>query len=208
MPLIYLVPHPSLLPQESLRFFYVDTTWIAALMDGALSIGRTPESRLLLDKAMAGNFLKEVATSEKIQVALTTDRELGVPDAKRSEVLGHITGFLLRSKLVSGWRGIEVRAEDGTKALKALRLQKVAKDTLLVIFNGHVRKVVITQPPQGMHFAPPAGTRPDGVRKLNFKQLAEEAGQRSPAKLGVYLLQKRLQLTINLDIQGSKPASP
>ena len=38
VPFQYLVPHTSLLPQESLRFFHLDDNWVNALVDGALSI--------------------------------------------------------------------------------------------------------------------------------------------------------------------------
>jgi hypothetical protein len=38
IPFHYLVPHPGMLPKESLRFFNVDPLWIQSLIDGALSI--------------------------------------------------------------------------------------------------------------------------------------------------------------------------
>ena len=39
VPVHYLLTDPSHLPDESLRFFYVDQNWINALVDGALSLG-------------------------------------------------------------------------------------------------------------------------------------------------------------------------
>ena len=38
VPFHYLIPHPALLPSESLRFFHLDDNWVNALVDGALSI--------------------------------------------------------------------------------------------------------------------------------------------------------------------------
>ena len=38
VPFHYLVPHQSLLPSESLRFFHLDDNWVDALVDGAFSI--------------------------------------------------------------------------------------------------------------------------------------------------------------------------
>jgi hypothetical protein len=209
LPFGYLVPDQKMLPEESLRFFYLDTTWIAALMDGALSIGRTPESRLLLDKAMAGNFLKDVVR-EEIEASLTTDKSLEVPDAKGSEIVGHITGFLLRSELVPGSRGVEIKAEDGEKPLRVLRMQRVAKDTILAIYNGQIGKLVITQPPQGIHFGIPQGKSPSEDRQkktvLNFQDLAKKCGvENHPVQLAARMLHKRLRMMIDVDVKGTKP---
>ena len=154
VPLNYLVPHLQMLKKESLRFFYIDTTWIGALLDGALSIGRSPATRLYLDKAMAGNFLTTVIDDFKIEKKSKT--ELGIDWEETGEsrklIIGHLTGFLLRSELVSGWRGMEIVAYDDRKQLKALRMQRIANDIMLCIYNGQVKKVVIIQPPHGMHF--------------------------------------------------------
>ena len=40
VPFNYLVPDERMLPLESIRFFYLDPNWVAALSDGAFSIGR------------------------------------------------------------------------------------------------------------------------------------------------------------------------
>jgi hypothetical protein len=207
VPVNYLVPHPALLPEESLRFFYLDTTWVAAMMDGALSIGRTAESQLHLDKAMAGNFLKDVATGEKINSALTLDKDIGIPNPNDTEILGHITGFLLRSELVSGWKGVEINAEDRERSLSVLRLQRITGNTLLAIFNGQIRKLTITQPPQGLHFGvsdeiknAPDKWR-DSTRVLRFRVYA---GNQMPTQFAAEkLLQMRRRLIINLDVKGT-----
>ena len=39
IPAHYLVPDPSFLTRESLKFFYIDSNWMDAFIDGALSIG-------------------------------------------------------------------------------------------------------------------------------------------------------------------------
>src|SRR6185436_20357947 len=38
-PFANLIPHADLLPPESVRFFYLDSNWLDALVEGALSIG-------------------------------------------------------------------------------------------------------------------------------------------------------------------------
>ena len=39
VPFNYLVPDATMLPLETIRFFYVDRNWLDALVDGALSVG-------------------------------------------------------------------------------------------------------------------------------------------------------------------------
>ena len=75
----------------------------------------------------------------------------GWPAARASSrVAGTITGFLLRSRAVTGWPGLHVRAYDGEPAtgdnaiipecdprrLKVLRMERLAPAVLLVLFDG------------------------------------------------------------------------
>ena len=53
IPFHYLVPDERLLPPESLKFFVVDPAWLAALRDGAFSIGRVLPGDRVADKARA-----------------------------------------------------------------------------------------------------------------------------------------------------------
>jgi len=68
------------------------------------------------------------------------------------------TGFILRSAIVSGWRGLEINAyaEQGDASdqtpLPILRLDRLADDTMLCIVEGIMKQLVITQPPESMHF--------------------------------------------------------
>ncbi|NLR77299.1 hypothetical protein [Chitinophaga eiseniae] len=142
IPFKYLVPDEKYLEKESLAFFYVDANWMAALMDGALSIGRSNRSQLIIDQAMAGNFLPAAYdVQQKVQVQ------------EEDFFVLNVTGFLLRSNLVSGWRGIEIAAYDNQdQLLPAFRFERIDEDIFLGIFNGNVARVVITQPYEGLHF--------------------------------------------------------
>ena len=40
VPFEYLVPDPRLLPDESIRFFYLDRSWTDRLVDGAIAVGK------------------------------------------------------------------------------------------------------------------------------------------------------------------------
>ena len=63
VPFPYLVPDARLLPAESLKIFLIDPRWLDALVGGALGVGRGGTTRLLLDKAQAGDFCLEQVNS-------------------------------------------------------------------------------------------------------------------------------------------------
>lgn len=161
VPFNYLVPHEQLLKTETVGTFYVDSTWVEALLDGALSIARNSESEILMNQVRNGAFLppeiqenkKEVQDFEK-EINPDDDAEEGdaVPEMA-DEITGHVTGFLLRSQLISGWKGIKVLAKDkGSNWLLPLRLERIESDIMLCIFSGKVTEIIIIQPPEGLHF--------------------------------------------------------
>lgn len=66
-----------------------------------------------------------------------------------------LTGFLLRSSAVKHWQGVEMKAWSDSKQIKplqALRIDRLAPDIMLCIFNGKVEHIEVKQPPEGMHF--------------------------------------------------------
>ncbi|XOF33612.1 MAG: hypothetical protein ACL93V_16720 [Candidatus Electrothrix sp. YB6] len=81
VPFHYLVPREEMLPEESIRFFQVDSFWIDCLLDGALSVGgATPPG------------------SAQKYAELRKQGSL-------------LSGFLLRSELVAIWPDLRIRAE-------------------------------------------------------------------------------------------------
>ncbi|MEL6606917.1 MAG: hypothetical protein AAFP88_01540, partial [Bacteroidota bacterium] len=54
VPFDHLVPDQLALPQESLRFFYLDQNWLDCLVDGALSIGVQSSKDTFFNQAMRG----------------------------------------------------------------------------------------------------------------------------------------------------------
>lgn len=154
IPFSYIVPHELLLEKEhqkntgtytgTLSLFYVDPNWIEALLDGALSIGRIHKSDALLEQAVNGNFIDGYQT-QSIDISSETITRKG----RRLNT----TGFLLRSDLVSGWRGLEITAFDaGGQLLPALRFERIDSDIFLGIFDGNIAGITIKQPYEGLHF--------------------------------------------------------
>ncbi|MEL7159694.1 MAG: hypothetical protein AAFN92_02965 [Bacteroidota bacterium] len=142
VPFNYLVPDPDLLPNESIRFFTIDRRWVECLRDGAFSVGR-----VLAKDAVHDHQLKD-----------------------RQAFAGSLpaeSGFLLRSKLVSGWPDLKFTAFNREEApdqkgslpdpgaddaLRPYRIEKLRPGLLMVLFPGQVRAVDFFLPPETLHF--------------------------------------------------------
>jgi hypothetical protein len=87
-----------------------------------------------------------------------------------------LTGFLIRSPAVEGWQGLEMRAwkdSAGAQALDPLRIDRLAPDIMLCIFNGKVDRIEVKQPPEGMHFG--ATVDGDGFKRFSLRRLDDSA---------------------------------
>jgi hypothetical protein len=164
VPFSYLVPDSSLLPPESVRFFYLDRNWTDALVQGVLSIGTFTSAERIQLEALREVIRAEVDETER------TIREPG-GEERLSGPGGAVSGFVMRSKLVSGWPGLHVRAyrtdrqqdaeiipESDPDRLKVLRMERLAPAVLLVLFDGVPAVVHVEEPRQGLQFG---ALRPD-----------------------------------------------
>lgn len=159
VPFANLVADSELLPQESIRWFYMDRRWTDALVQGSLSVGTVnSDDRIQLD-AQYTAIRAELDTEERnVRRSKGMTRLAGQP--------GPITGFLLRSAAVSGWPGLHVRAfnvdpeegdearftEDDPRRIRLLRLERLAPAVLLCMFDGIPKVVHIEEPRQGIQF--------------------------------------------------------
>lgn len=159
VPFAYLAPDADLLPRESIRFFYLDRAWTDALVQGALSVGTVNSS----DRAQLETlypFVRDEVDEEERRVRLPGG------EAVQQGPAGPVTGFLLRSRAVSGWPGLHVRAyreelgaaddmtipESDPRRVKLLRMERLAPAVLLVLFDGIPAVVHIEEPRQGIQF--------------------------------------------------------
>ena len=150
LPLSYLLPDPALLPDESIRFFFIDPQWMQALVTGVLSV------------SAAG-------TNGQAFVARHLDAAIAAVRQRLRASAEPITGFLLRSGLVSAYPHLDVRAfgtdatgkppapgadpDDPTTAalqLPTLRLETIAPDLLLALFAGVPAAIWIEEPHHGL----------------------------------------------------------
>lgn len=149
VPFAYLVPDARMLPVEGLRFFYVDANWTAALIDGAVSVG-VESSRTSFFQDMTHGLVEEAA--QAAAAAARADLQGVEPPADQS-ARGLMSGFLLRSALVSGWPTLAVRPcmADGT-LLKILRIEHLSPSVLLCIVWGVPDHIDLAEPQEGFRF--------------------------------------------------------
>jgi hypothetical protein len=150
-----------MLPPESIRFFYVDMNWVDALLDGAFSIGRnltnettTPATHL--DAATIPPARPRIARSATAVRA----RALGTPPPEVT--LQVVSGFLLRSSVVSAYRGIGATVfpaehtpdDENIQLLPILRFEALGhtSDTLLCLIDGDAYRVDVHEAPEHLHY--------------------------------------------------------
>jgi hypothetical protein len=149
VPFEYLVPHPAMLPEESVRFFVLDRSWLYRLIEGAASAG-VGSSRDALQMLQS---LDELTTSAAETAQALRPKALGMAAPAPTAGGDDWSGFLLRSTVVQGWPGIEVRAYDGSgNPLPTLRMDRLSPNVLLCIFKGIPATVDVMEPPETLHF--------------------------------------------------------
>ncbi len=163
VPMIYLLPDSRMLGDETLRFFTLDTRWIRCYLDGSCSIGRNASVHYVNDASLLDSLFREVFhQAPAVRLKLQRREEEAVryieSPAQMEDGTPYYSGFLLRSALVKGWRGLEFQAfstEDkipGESPLTALRLETLGDELLFGIFEGELKRLTIEQPPEGIHF--------------------------------------------------------
>ena len=159
VPFAHLVPDAQLLPTESVRFFYLDREWTDVLVEGALSVGTITTLDRESLQALHARVRDEIDTEER-EVRLA-----GADDDPGTGPAGAITGLLLRSRAVSGWPAMHVRAyttevgpddapvpDNDPRRIRLLRLERLAPAVLLCLFDGIPQVVRIEEPRQGIQF--------------------------------------------------------
>jgi hypothetical protein len=151
VPFKYLAPDARMLPPESIRFFFVDQNWTDALIDGALSVGRSTQVEVTHDSAL----MEQLSRAADLP-ALNSRRKLlkKAPLAVGPEDLVY-HGFLLRSAVVSGWPGLEVTAfkmPDCQEQVDLVRMDRLSPEVLICIFQEVFQCVNVHEPKEGVVF--------------------------------------------------------
>jgi hypothetical protein len=173
VPFDYLVPDVRLLPDESIRFFYVDRSWTDRLADGAIAVGKTGTREQAHHQAHAADVQAELDLTERVVRIL--QRGLRLSDQRDLSPARVLTGFLLRSAAVTGWPAMDVRAfstivppytgnpddpaagqwaiQAAAAQLPTLRLELLSPSVLLAIFDGIPELVWLEEPHHNIEFA-------------------------------------------------------
>jgi hypothetical protein len=185
VPFNYLVPDQRLLPADSMRFFSLDPGWLKCLLEGACSVGRNSAGEEAVDEILRNKFL---SFENAIENATKVRSDTVVPQSTNCEM----EGFLMRSPVVQGWQGLEMRAwssysgkitegsfaslDDGLvkpgNPVQPLRIDRLAPDVMLCIFNGPVALIEVRQPPEGMHFGV-AVNKKGGYQKTTLRRITD-----------------------------------
>lgn len=172
VPFNYLVPDERMLPPESIRFFWLDTAWVDCLLDGAFSIGRVTGASHAQDQAHEVN-----------PASSSHDR---------------VSGFLLRSDVVSGWPALLADAYEGEttgKKLEILRRDRLSENVLLCLFKGEAKVIEIHQRPEALHFGVDETTSaPPGY----FKKLRDSQGVEGGLTVASVLWHAEAKRTIDI----------
>ena len=190
VPFSYLVPDAQLLPPESIRFFYIDRAWTDALAQGALSVGTVSSA----DRAQLEAVYEHIRT--EVDAAERAIRRPGKEDRLHGDA-GTVTGLLVRSRAVSGWPNLHVRAyardvleddaltteaESHPSRLKVLRMERLAPAVLLVLFDGVPAVVHIEEPRQGLQFGVEYTTTGGGPQRAKIHLRDNANGNLVPPK--------------------------
>ena len=168
IPFEYLVPDEELLPEESIRFFYLDRNWTDALQQGVLSVGAVT-TRDRIDVAARWAQVRDAidAAEHDLRAKLAG----GPPVTGDAET---VTGLLVRSRAISGWPGVAVRAYrrtapetagdplSGLAEMRLLRLERLAPAVLLALFDGVPDQVHLEEPRAGIQFGVDEASEEDG----------------------------------------------
>lgn len=150
IPFNYLVPDERMLPTESLRFFYLDNNWLGALLDGALSIGMQSSRDTFFYEITHGLLHEAAFEAQKIY----RENLQGVAPSPTQVNENLVSGFLLRSALVSGWPNLAVRPyQNGSDdKLKILRMDHLSPTVLFCLVEGVPDYFELSEPQEGFRF--------------------------------------------------------
>lgn len=171
VPFNHLVPDQRMLPVESVRFFYVDQNWLTVLANAAMTIGVHGTRDIEVNKLIAPELwrqakLKVPAVRRKL-LRRRTDAAPPMPQMPAA-------GMLLRSELVSGWPGLQIIGTAAGTTVNAMRIDRLAPNVLIILWDAVPDTVTISQPQQGLAFGVENGTV--ALRSLTAANLGQQTG--------------------------------
>lgn len=157
IPIQYLIPDPSYVPPESIRFFHIDNNWMDCFIDGALSCAN--HTALNGEDTIRENIKSQF--NRYLQTPIPKDRNnAGAGDLAPPQV--PLFGFFLRSSVISMFNDLIVqvpfvdpKVEDRAPILAQRRL---GTDMIMVLLDrlpdgGEIQYIKLIQPSHQQRFA-------------------------------------------------------
>ena len=174
VPFRYLVPNAKLLPDESIRFFTLNDAWLDSLVEGALAAASNGTREMARARAAAGDAIAS-SSSLRYGVRKVSLGKLSfdlVEKEDQSIKKGVVSGMLIRSKLVSQWPKLSLRAWTSSNTqliplgvdpadlertaphlvMPILRLERLSPSTMLALFDGVPRMIWLEEPHSAVQF--------------------------------------------------------
>lgn len=164
VPFHYLVPDPSALPPESIRFFHLNRAWIDRLIDGAISAalvgsGDQEEAAELARVARRALDARERTARNSYRFEPAPWRG-GAQQATSRASLPEVSGMLIRSVVVRRWPGTEVRGfsrggssdRDDWTLVDKVRHERLSDSVMLVLWAGCPDFVEVEEPKAGVQY--------------------------------------------------------
>ncbi len=153
IPSYYLFPNKKMVKEESINFFYLDEAWLKAFVDGALSIVLYTE----LDVVMQNAVTKKLYQKIRRRSCELRQKRLPEKAAGKCQVASinkvEITGVVIKSKLVSGWPGLEIVARDKhSKIIQIIKFDQIDDEQILCLFAGQPESIEFKEPLEGLFF--------------------------------------------------------
>jgi hypothetical protein len=152
IPAHYLIPDPSYLPSEALRFFYIDDAWVDCLIDGALSVA----NHLDRDDDMTRLRIKQTFNVYLSKNVVDFKR----PDGTDVQITPQIpcSGFILKSALVKVMPDLRITVTwktDHPDRAPVCRYTKLDDTTIFCLLDRsleELKQIEFAQPPHQQRF--------------------------------------------------------
>ncbi len=154
-PLIHAPAHLPVKNQQSLPEIPTDiSSWFRdlSLLKGVPFSYLVPEEKMLPKESIRFFWVDGLWVECLLDGAFSIGR-VTTSDQQSANPHQTVTGFLLRSEVVSGWPGLQVDGyHSNSQKLTLLRMDRLSANVLICLFAGEVTEVDIHQKPETIHF--------------------------------------------------------
>lgn len=181
VPFSYLIAQPKLLPQESIRFFYIDENWLNQLVYGALNIGIHSSRDVQINTMLLKSLQSTIFDKQKFTA-----------------------GFLIYSKLIEHWPGLIITAHDaGGNIIPPTSSEKLNSQMQFILLPSVPDKILISEPHEQFCFGITTDASKNEV--IELRQIAGDA-LGSPSGKNIPIIYREPAINRILKLTGPSPS--